>query len=116
VNGAAALTGVLSVTVRPTFHPTGASIYTVVSANVRNGTFLSVSLPPRFRVRYTPTTVELISCPADFNSSGAVTVQDIFDFLAAYFSGNPSADFNGSGVVSVQDIFDFLAAYFAGCP
>jgi hypothetical protein len=32
--------------------------------------------------------------------------------------GNPCcpADFNGSGLVSVQDIFDFLAAYFAGCP
>lgn len=26
------------------------------------------------------------------------------------------ADFNRSGTVSVQDIFDFLAAYFAGCP
>jgi hypothetical protein len=24
-------------------------------------------------------------------------------------------DFNSSGVLSVQDIFDFLAAYFAGC-
>lgn len=27
-----------------------------------------------------------------------------------------SADFNRSGTVSVQDIFDFLSAYFAGCP
>jgi len=27
-----------------------------------------------------------------------------------------AADFNRSGSVSVQDIFDFLAAYFAGCP
>ncbi len=26
------------------------------------------------------------------------------------------ADFNNSGTVSVQDIFDFLALYFAGCP
>jgi subtilisin-like proprotein convertase family protein len=26
------------------------------------------------------------------------------------------ADFNRSGTVSVQDIFDYLAAYFAGCP
>ncbi|MCC6322564.1 MAG: hypothetical protein IT438_14140 [Phycisphaerales bacterium] len=26
------------------------------------------------------------------------------------------ADFNYSGMVSVQDIFDFLGAYFAGCP
>ena len=54
-------------------------------------------------------------CPADFNHSGAVSVQDIFDFLAAYFGSDPAADFNLSGQVSVQDIFDFLAAYFAGC-
>jgi hypothetical protein len=64
-------------------------------------------------------------CPANFNRSGGLSVQDIFDFLAAYFSNctapaNPpcyaTADFNGSGVISVQDIFDFLAAYFTGCP
>jgi probable HAF family extracellular repeat protein len=54
-------------------------------------------------------------CPADFNGSGDITVQDIFDFLAAYFTTDPRADFNGSGSVTVQDIFDFLAAYFAGC-
>jgi len=54
-------------------------------------------------------------CRADFNGAGGVTVQDIFDFLAAYFSGNLSADFNASGTVTVQDIFDFLGAYFAGC-
>jgi hypothetical protein len=56
-----------------------------------------------------------ISCPADFNGSGAVTVQDIFDFLAAYFANAPGADFNGQGGVTVQDIFDFLAAYFTPC-
>jgi hypothetical protein len=54
-------------------------------------------------------------CRADFNQSGSVTVQDIFDFLGGYFSVNPWADINGSGAVTVQDIFDFLAAYFAGC-
>jgi hypothetical protein len=57
----------------------------------------------------------LLFCPADFNHSAMVTVQDIFDFLAAYFANDPRADINGSGAVSVQDIFDFLAAYFAGC-
>ena len=51
---------------------------------------------------------------ADFNGSGSITVQDIFDFLAAYFGSDPCADFNGSGAITVQDIFDFLAAYFAG--
>ena len=28
-------------------------------------------------------------CPADFNQFGGVTVQDIFDFLAAYFANSP---------------------------
>ena len=54
-------------------------------------------------------------CPADFNEDGHVTVQDIFDFLAAWFARLPDADFNRDGVVSVQDIFDFLAAWFKGC-
>jgi hypothetical protein len=56
------------------------------------------------------------ACPADFNGTGGLSVQDIFDFLAAYFNGDLAADFNGVGGLSVQDIFDFLAAYFAGCP
>jgi glucose/arabinose dehydrogenase len=56
-----------------------------------------------------------VVCPADFNGVGGVSVQDIFDFLAAYFAADPRADFNGVGGISVQDIFDFLAAYFAGC-
>lgn len=53
-------------------------------------------------------------CKADYNHSGGLTVQDIFDYLGAYFASNPNADFNGGGL-SVQDIFDFLAAYFTGC-
>jgi len=57
---------------------------------------------------------QFVPCPADFNLSGAVTVQDIFDFLTAYFAGNPDADFNHFSGITVQDIFDFLAAYFAG--
>lgn len=30
-----------------------------------------------------------LRCAADFNASGAVTVQDVFDFLATYFAGCP---------------------------
>lgn len=55
------------------------------------------------------------TCLADFNNSSAVTVQDIFDFLKAWFAGFTSADFNNSGAVTVQDIFDFLNAWFIGC-
>ena len=54
-------------------------------------------------------------CPPDFNLSGGVSVQDIFDFLAAWFALNPLSDFNGTGGVTVQDIFDFLGAWFQGC-
>jgi len=54
-------------------------------------------------------------CRADYNRDGSVGVQDIFDFLAAYFSNSPAADINGVGGVTVQDIFDYLALYFAGC-
>ena len=68
---------------------------------------------PRLLVSFTPPTP---ACPADFNQSGTLTVQDIFEFLGAYFGGAAGADFNGAGGITVQDIFDFLAAYFAGCP
>jgi hypothetical protein len=55
-------------------------------------------------------------CKADYNHSGSITVQDIFDFLSGYFSGNALADINSVGGVTVQDIFDYLSAYFAaGC-
>lgn len=54
-------------------------------------------------------------CPADINNDKTVSVQDLFDFLALYFSGHPAADINASVSISVQDIFDYLTAYFAGC-
>ena len=85
----------------------------------------SPTAPQRFQIRclvtnacgsVTSNEATYTTCPADFNCSGSISVQDIFDFLAAYFSGNAAVgDFNQSGAISVQDIFDFLAAYFAGC-
>lgn len=54
-------------------------------------------------------------CIADFNRVNGATVQDIFDYLAAWFASAQTADTNRDGVVSVQDIFDFLAAWFQGC-
>ena len=55
-------------------------------------------------------------CKADFNKVGGITVQDIFDFLTAWFSADSSANItsNGAGAPTVQSIFDFLAAWFAG--
>ncbi len=56
------------------------------------------------------------TCPADFNNAGGVTVQDIFDFLGAWFASDARADFNNAGGITVQDIFDFLTAWFAPGP
>lgn len=55
-------------------------------------------------------------CPADFNGDGDDTLQDLFDFLAAWFARNPAADINNLDGVTVQDLFDFLTAWFGGCP
>ncbi len=54
-------------------------------------------------------------CKSDFNNVGGTNVQDIFDFLAAWFAGNATADVNGIDGLNVQDIFDFLSYWFAGC-
>jgi subtilisin-like proprotein convertase family protein len=53
-------------------------------------------------------------CKADFNQTGTITVQDVFDYLDAYFRALPTADYNGSGL-SLQDLFDFLTGFFGGC-
>jgi hypothetical protein len=63
-----------------------------------------------------------VSCRADFNQSGVVSVQDIYDFLTSWNSQagqsapGLSADFNSTGDVTVQDIFDFLSAWANDCP
>ncbi len=54
-------------------------------------------------------------CLADFNGGGSASIQDLFDFLGAFFAGDGRADVNASGGITVQDIFDFVAAYLTGC-
>ena len=66
-------------------------------------------------ITLTPGNSACPTCIADFNHSNTVSVQDIFDFLSAWFAVSPSADINFSGAVTVQDIFDFLAHWFSGC-
>jgi hypothetical protein len=56
-------------------------------------------------------------CYADFNKVGGITVQDIFDYLNAWFGGSQFAITGGDGVsgsLAVQNIFEFLNAWFIG--
>jgi hypothetical protein len=55
-------------------------------------------------------------CDCDFDGSLRLTTQDLYEFLSAWLTGNPRADFNVDGAVSVQDIFDFLQCFQIGCP
>lgn len=57
----------------------------------------------------------VICCPANFNGTDGVSVQDLFDFIIAFYANDSRADFNRSGQLTVQDIFDYLAAYLALC-
>ncbi|MBX3405569.1 MAG: hypothetical protein KF869_02295 [Phycisphaeraceae bacterium] len=51
--------------------------------------------------------------PADFDRDGAVTVSDIFSFLAAWFAADLRADVDGLPGLTVGDIFAFLALWFS---
>jgi hypothetical protein len=55
-------------------------------------------------------------CPADFNGQAGVSVQDVFDFITAWFAHDARADIDGSGAVTLNDLFGFLQMFFAGCP
>ncbi|MBC7771332.1 MAG: S8 family serine peptidase [Pyrinomonadaceae bacterium] len=54
------------------------------------------------------------SCTCDWNGSGSIDSQDLFDYLSAFFANN--ADYNADSFTNSQDFFDFLSRFFAGCP
>jgi hypothetical protein len=61
-------------------------------------------------------TLSLAICRPDFNGSGTLDIQDIFDYLNAWFAGSLRADYNQIDSLTVQDIFDMINGWFAGCP
>jgi hypothetical protein len=64
------------------------------------------------------TTVEALqraACPADLNHDRACTIEDVFQYLTAYFTGAPAADFDGNQANTLDDLFAFLSAWFMGC-
>jgi probable HAF family extracellular repeat protein len=63
-----------------------------------------------------PRPVLLAQCDGDFDRNGVLSVLDIFEYLNAWFAGDPQANTLRTGTLSIQDIFEFLMRWFAGCP
>lgn len=48
--------------------------------------------------------------PADWDCNGIVSIDDLFFYFNAYFTGN--ADFDANGITSIDDLFGYINAYF----
>jgi len=65
-------------------------ILTIAAASAANdGIYEAVASGPCGSVVSPPAYIAVQRCAADMNASGNVSVQDLFDFLAAYFAGCP---------------------------
>lgn len=54
-------------------------------------------------------------CLANFNMVNGVDIQDLNDFLAAWFAHDPSSDFDRDGAMTFTDVTRFISAWTAGC-
>ncbi|MCC6429171.1 MAG: hypothetical protein IT435_20415 [Phycisphaerales bacterium] len=54
-------------------------------------------------------------CPADFDHSGFVDLEDYAAFVQSFEEGTGDADFDGSGFVDIEDFTGFVLAFEAGC-
>ncbi len=51
-----------------------------------------------------------VGAPADWDCNGSVTIDDLFFYLNAYFTGN--GDFDANGSTTIDDLFGYINAYF----
>lgn len=57
----------------------------------------------------------LTLCPADFDCTGFVDLDDFGEFVAAFELGSANADFDGTGFVDTDDFTAFVLAFERGC-
>ena len=65
-----------------------------------------------WRIRYTTAPV---CCKADFDGVNGVTIDDLFLYFNAYFTGDPRANIDGVNGVAIDDLFQFINLWFTGC-
>ncbi|MFI4883322.1 MAG: GC-type dockerin domain-anchored protein [Phycisphaerales bacterium JB064] len=57
-----------------------------------------------------------VSCRADLDGDGTLTIFDFLAFQNLFDAGDPSADFDGDGSLTIFDFLAFQNAFDAGCP
>lgn len=123
----ATLAGQLSITTPPGFAPANGTVYTIVSATSRVGTFSSVVSTPMpggrsFSVAYNPSSVVLTvvvgpGCPGDANGDLVVDFVDLNIVLGSFgqMGGAVPGDVNNDGRVDFLDLNLVLSAYGTSC-
>jgi hypothetical protein len=54
-------------------------------------------------------------CPVNFDGMNGLAPSDLFAFLGAWFANDARADFTHDGAISVQDIYQYITDWFVGC-
>lgn len=54
-------------------------------------------------------------CPADFDLSGSISLDDLFIYLKAWFAGELRCDVDPSPGISLDDLFVYVDLWFGGC-
>ncbi|MBX3405314.1 MAG: hypothetical protein KF869_01015 [Phycisphaeraceae bacterium] len=117
--GPAAFAGSMELTYEHAFAPAQGHSFRLVQSAGTAGAFASIDPPaPPSALLRNPVIVDplgirhVVTHIADWNNDLHVGVPDIFEFLAAWFAGEPAATTFG-GAPGVGAIFAFLAAWFA---
>ncbi|HVU65445.1 MAG TPA: PQQ-dependent sugar dehydrogenase [Phycisphaerales bacterium] len=85
------------------------------ASSVDSGTYICTLTSPCGMKDSPAIVVSIRDCfHADFNHDDEVDIQDIFDYLNAWFAGDPATDLNGDGQ-DTRDIFYFIDSWFQGC-
>lgn len=120
--GNANVDGALAVVFAPGYAPFPGVRHAIVTAPNVSGQFATIN---GVRVPVGRTLVQennsnridvRLGATLDFNGDGLVNIDDLSDFITAFFEVPPdgNADFNGDGFANVDDLTDFITAFFGG--
>lgn len=89
------------------------SAASIVAVAVISVSAIASPQPPQVRTGAAVEPEHVKPYNADYNRSGSVETQDIFDYLTGWFAGKIDTDVNSNGVLEGLDILEYINAWFA---